>query len=90
MGQQWGLLHNFVEVTEPGEQRLVLEAPSKASRRLLIGALVAARSKLKARAHLTDLEKANKSQVYGWANKHHLLVQNMGDVCMVRCGGPGG
>ena len=66
-----------------GEQRLVIDAPSKAVRRRLIAAIKKSRGNIRCNPCLTDLERDNKSQVYRVATRENLKVEDVGDMMTV-------
>ena len=91
LGQKATLLQGVVKAkVPPSEGRLVLETPSKATRRMLMEAIKSLGGKEQAVAHLTPQEKACKALVYKQAQQMGLRVRNKGDICEVQCFIPGG
>ncbi len=84
LGQKATLLQGVVKAkVPPSEGRLVLEAPSKATRRLLMAAIKGLGGREQVVAHLTPQEKACKTIVYRHAQQLGLRVRNKGDICEV-------
>jgi hypothetical protein len=65
LGKDFALTMGCVRVkAPPGEMRLVLECPSKASRRLLYAAIRRNKGNIKCNISLSTLEYNNKQEVY--------------------------
>jgi hypothetical protein len=67
----------------PGEQRLVVECPSKSSRRQLYEGIRRNKGNIKCNISLSRMEYTNKQEVYKYAARWRLQVQERGDMMTI-------
>ena len=67
----------------PGENRLVLECPSKSSRRQLYEGIRKHKGNIRCNISLTKTEYTNKQEVYRAAARWRLHVQDRGDMMTI-------
>ena len=76
-------------IAPPQERRLVVKAPSKEARAMLVAAVRRSGVGIQAFAAITPWERANKATVYAYAQKRNLIVVDDGDrVYLRRKGAP--
>jgi hypothetical protein len=66
-----------------GDQRLILAAPDKASRRILLRAIKTTGGTMKASMYLSPSEKANKALAYRYLARRPVHIKDNGDIMLV-------
>lgn len=84
LGSDSALIMNCTRVAAPsGETRMVIECPSKVSRRQLYEGIRRHKGDIKCNISLSRTEYQNKQEVYCQANHHKLQVLDRGDMMTV-------
>jgi hypothetical protein len=84
LGEDFALLTGCVRIkAPPGEMRLVIECPSKASRRLLYTGLRKHRGDIKCNISQSMMEYRNKQEVYRSAAHYKLQIIDRGDMMVI-------
>ncbi len=85
LDDEFALMTGCVRVrAPPGEMRLVLECPSKASRRLLYTGIRRHKGAIKCNISLSVTEYRNKQEAYRQAAHYKLQIIDRGDMMIIK------